>query len=173
MTTSLLTLCAGMALMADPKATPATQPTKPVATTAAAQPASQARETAQAHTVRKPVVAKQVSFSYFPVEEAVVANTNAERARHGLPPLELDPSLVKTARAHTWWMTRNRSLVHGNYPVAENIAMGQNSSHEVVRCWMNSSGHRANILNRGHRRIGVAAYTTPSGTTYWCQQFSR
>jgi len=52
------------------------------------------------------------------------------------------------------------------------IAMGQRSSGEVVQSWMNSSGHRANILNRGHRRIGVAAYTTSGGTTYWCQQFA-
>jgi uncharacterized protein YkwD len=159
MTTSMLTLCAGLALMADPKAAPETQATQPAAA-----------EQAKAQTVNKPVVQPA---SYFPIEVAVATQTNAERARYGLPPLELDPSLVQTARKHTWWMTRNRWLQHGNYPVAENIAMGQNSSQEVVRCWMNSSGHRANILNRGHRRIGVAAYTTPSGTTYWCQQFSR
>jgi uncharacterized protein YkwD len=36
---------------------------------------------------------------------------------------------------------------------------------------MNSSGHRANILNPGYRRIGVAAYATPEGTIFWCQQF--
>ena len=36
---------------------------------------------------------------------------------------------------------------------------------------MNSPGHRANILNPGYRRIGVAAYRTPEGTVYWCQQF--
>ena len=55
--------------------------------------------------------------------------------------------------------------------MAENIAMGQRTSNEVLNSWMNSSGHRANILNRSYRRIGVAAYTTPQGTIYWCQQF--
>ena len=70
-------------------------------------------------------------------------------------------------------MTRNRALQHTRMPVAENIAMGQNSSNEVVRDWMNSSGHRANILNASHTRIGVAAYRTAQGTTYWCQQFLR
>ena len=159
MTTSLLTLCAGLALMAEPHA---------AAKAPATQPAAKAQ--AQAHTVQKPVA---TPVSYFPVEKEIVAKTNAERVRHGLAPLQLDQNLVQTARRHTWWMTRNRSMQHGNYPVAENIAMGQNSSGEVVRSWMNSSGHRANILNRGHRRIGVAAYTTPSGTTYWCQQFTR
>jgi uncharacterized protein YkwD len=38
---------------------------------------------------------------------------------------------------------------------------------------MNSSGHRANILNPGHGRIGVAAYRTVAGTIFWCQQFRR
>ena len=159
MTTSLLTLCAGIAMMAAPQ----------TANTTANQPAS--TPTAQQHTANKPV-AKPVSFSYFPLEVEVVKQTNAERARHGLPPLELSPKLVQTSRNHTWWMTRNNNLQHGNYPVAENIAMGQNSSGEVVRAWMNSSGHRANILNRRHRRIGVAAYTTRGGTIYWTQQFT-
>jgi uncharacterized protein YkwD len=121
--------------------------------------------------VQKPVV-KTVSYQFFPTEVSVVEHTNSERARHGLPPLALDPSLTQTARQQAWWMTRNRTMQHGNFPVAENIAMGQRSSGEVVSSWMNSSGHRANILNRGHRRIGVAAYTTPEGTTYWCQQFA-
>jgi uncharacterized protein YkwD len=57
--------------------------------------------------------------------------------------------------------------------VAENIAMGQPHSSDVVRSWMNSSGHRANILNGGHLRIGVAAYRTDNGTIFWCQQFRR
>ncbi|NQT15397.1 MAG: hypothetical protein HQ582_21755 [Planctomycetes bacterium] len=52
-------------------------------------------------------------------------------------------------------------------------AQGQRSSTEVVRDWMNSSGHLADILNQSHRRIGVAAYRTESGTIFWCQQFRR
>ena len=70
-------------------------------------------------------------------------------------------------------MTRNRSMVHTRRAVAENIAMGQPHSSDVVRAWMNSSGHRANILSAGHRRIGVAAFRTEGGTIYWCQQFRR
>jgi uncharacterized protein YkwD len=107
-----------------------------------------------------------------PIERNVVNYTNAERAHLGLPPLEVDPNLVRSARAHAAWMTRNHTLQHTRLPVAENIAMGQRSSQEVVRSWMSSSGHRANILSRAHRRIGVAAYRTPSGTIFWCQQFS-
>jgi uncharacterized protein YkwD len=67
--------------------------------------------------------------------------------------------------------TVNQTMQHTRQPVAENIAMGQPDGPSVVQCWMNSSGHRANILNWGHRRIGVAAYQTIQGTIFWCQQF--
>jgi uncharacterized protein YkwD len=107
------------------------------------------------------------------IEANVVSYTNNERARYGLPPLEVDKQLMKTAREHCSWMTWNRIFQHTRRPVAENIAMGQPSSQDVVRSWMNSSGHRANILNPSHRRIGVGAYRTEGGTIYWVQQFSR
>lgn len=107
------------------------------------------------------------------IEVNIVNYTNQERKRHGLPPLEIDKNLVKSARQHAIWMTRNRALQHTRQSVAENIAVGQRNSLEVVRAWMNSSGHRANILSGGHRRIGVAAYRTENGTIYWCQQFLR
>ena len=106
------------------------------------------------------------------IEQNIIDCTNTERARFGLPIFVVDPNLMATARQHCTWMTTYRQLVHTHLGVAENIAMGQSSSQEVLRCWMNSPGHRANILNAGHRRIGVAAYRTPEGTIYWCQQFT-
>jgi uncharacterized protein YkwD len=106
-----------------------------------------------------------------PVEEQVVTRTNAERRRHGLPALRVDGRLMGSARRHTAWMTRSRSLTHTSAGVAENIAMGQSSSGEALSSWMSSSGHRANILNASYRRIGVAAYSTPEGRIFWCQQF--
>ena len=87
--------------------------------------------------------------------------------------MEVCPNLMDSARRHCAWMARSRRMVHTSQPVAENIAMGQRSSQEAVRSWMASSGHRANILNAGHRRIGVAAYRASCGTIYWCQQFRR
>jgi uncharacterized protein YkwD len=121
----------------------------------------------------KPIkpMAKPAEFTLHQVEQRVVEQTNAERARHGLPPLVIDQRLVQSARAHTAWMTRTRRLQHTSRPVAENIAMGQQSAQEAVRSWMSSSGHRANILSRGHRRIGVSAYTANDGTVFWTQQF--
>ena len=107
------------------------------------------------------------------IEANVIKFTNEERVRNGLPPFEVDKELMETARGHAAWMTRNQSMVHTNLPVAENIAMGQPHSSDVVQCWMNSSGHRANILNPGHLRIGVAAFRTASGVIFWCQQFRR
>ena len=107
------------------------------------------------------------------IERNIITLTSAERARYGLPPLKIDEELVESARGHATWMTLNRTLRHTSLPVAENIAMGQRNSKEAVADWMASPGHRSNILNRGYRRIGAAAYRTPDGTIYWCQQFSR
>jgi uncharacterized protein YkwD len=116
---------------------------------------------------------KQEKEDLIPIEENIIRFTNLERKRYSLPDLEVDPNLMQSARKHAAWMTRNQALQHTRAPVAENIAMGQRTSREVVRCWMNSPGHRANVLNRTFRRIGVAAYRTGRGTIYWCQQFRR
>ena len=81
------------------------------------------------------------------VEQEMVEQTNAQRARYGLPPLIVDRSLERTARAHAAWMTNRRTLQHTSLSVGENIAMGQPTSGAAVGDWMNSSGHRANILS--------------------------
>ena len=116
-------------------------------------------------------VEDQPEVEMLEVEAAIIAHTNEQRKRYGLEPLEVDPQLLETARKHTIWMTSTHQMVHGRYGVAENIAMGQNDSKQAVGAWMNSSGHRANILNPRHRRIGVAGFRTSNGTCYWCQQF--
>jgi uncharacterized protein YkwD len=140
--------------------------TKGIALAAAALFLAEAAQPTKTTTPAKPA-----AFKLHAVEERVIEQTNAQRARHGLPPLIVDQRLVQSARAHTAWMTRSRRLRHTSRPVAENIAMGQQSAQEAVRSWMSSSGHRANILSRGHRRIGVSAYSTPDGTVFWTQQF--
>ncbi len=113
----------------------------------------------------------QAAITLVALEKSVVEHTNAERARYGLPPLQVDEDLMKSARQHAQWMGRNRAFQHTRASVAENIAMGQPDSRSVLTSWMNSSGHRANILSPGHRRIGVAAFQTVEGLIYWCQQF--
>ncbi len=105
------------------------------------------------------------------LESEIVAQTNAQRARYGLRPLSVDPGLMGSAQQHCQWMARSNSLQHTRAAVAENIAMGQSSASEAMNSWMNSSGHRANILGGGYSTIGVAAFTSSSGQVFWCQQF--
>ena len=143
----------------------------PIKTTTKAPTSATVKAPAKAAPAKAAPKATPAAFTLLPVEQSVIAQTNAERARHGLPPLAVDQRLVQSARAHTAWMTRARRLQHTSRPVAENIAMGQQTAMEAVRSWMSSSGHRANILSRGHRRIGVSAYQAPNGTVFWTQQF--
>ncbi|MDX1963179.1 MAG: CAP domain-containing protein [Pirellulales bacterium] len=100
----------------------------------------------------------------------VVSLVNSQRARYGLAPLNIDAGLMSTANAHASWMARSNSMQHGRYPVAENIAMGQRSPGEAMNSWMNSSGHRANILGR-YSSIGVGVAYSSGGQMFWCQQF--
>ena len=53
----------------------------------------------------------------------------------------------------------------------ENIAYGQRSAEQVMEGWMNSSGHRANILSAQYTAIGVGVYRSASGTLHWVQLF--
>src|SRR5262245_61567657 len=135
---------------------------------------SQTASPSTAKTEKKPSQAPEgptADCDLFEVEKQILEKTNAQRARYGLPPLVPDRNLIQTARSHDAWMTTNRTPQHTSRPVAENIAMGQRTTDEAVGAWMSSSGHRANILGAGYRRTGVAAYITPEGTIYWCQQF--
>ncbi len=133
-----------------------------------------APEADQQPKVEKPKeVRNSTQADLLPIELNLVKYTNAQRARHGLAALEIDKTLMKSTRGHASWMARTRRLAHTSRPVAENIARGQRHSRQAVRDWMNSPGHRANILNRRYRKIGAAAYRTPGGTIYWCQQFLR
>ncbi len=149
---------------------------RPVAQLPAARPSPTAPPAAEPNAA-EPQAAKAPAAKreceVFPVESGILAHTNAQRARYGLRPLILDFGLLGSARRHANWMSRNHTMQHTSAAVAENIAMGQNSPQEVVNSWMNSSGHRANMLNSGYSRIGVAAYRSSSGATFWCQQFSR
>ena len=105
------------------------------------------------------------------VEIKLVQRTNAARIRNGLTELKLSADLMRSARAHTAWMCNANSLTHTTAPVAENIAMGQHSVDQAISDWLNSPGHRANLLSASYTKIGVAAYRANDGTIYWCQQF--
>jgi uncharacterized protein YkwD len=177
----LLVAGAVMAPSSAPSTSPAIAKQAAAKQPAAKQPAAKQlavqRPTATRPAAKKPVAkAKKPTkarFALHRIEQEVIAKTNAERARRGLRPLKTDVYLVRSARQHTAWMTNRGSLTHTSQPVAENIAMGQTSSSEAVRSWMNSPGHRANMLNPGYSRVGAAAYRTRGGAIYWCMQFLR
>jgi len=110
-------------------------------------------------------------------EHNMVKAINARRAEAGLEPLAVHPRLLEAARVHARWMASTGSNVHGRSPGGfnawgENIAWGQSTSSKAVLTWMNSPGHRANILGR-YKYIGVAGYQRPGGPIKWCAQFAR
>jgi uncharacterized protein YkwD len=107
-----------------------------------------------------------------PGEAQVVSKTNEARASNGAPVLVVDCGLMSSARRHARRMAREMSLRHSADRVAENVATGQPTAAEAVEVWLASPGHRANILNRGYRRIGVAGFIGPDGRAYWVQQFA-
>ncbi|QFR01949.1 stress protein [Streptomyces phaeolivaceus] len=118
----------------------------------------------------------------------VITLTNTERTRAGLPPLDPDPLLTAAAQAHSADMVARAFYAHtspdGGEPwhraaaagstrgsVGENIACGQRSAAEVVLGWMNSPGHRANILKPGFTHIGIGFVGGGAAGTYWTQLF--
>ncbi len=122
------------------------------------------------------------------VEKEVVRLVNVERQKNGLNPLELDAQLSNVARLKSQDMATKGYFSHTSptygspfdmmkqfgikYSAAgENIAMGQPSAEAVVKAWMNSEGHRANILSKSFTKIGVGYYKGSNGSPYWTQMF--
>jgi uncharacterized protein YkwD len=121
-------------------------------------------------------------------EDQVVTLVNQERAKAGCKALTVDSRLVTAARGHSQDMaTRNyfdhntpegvtpwTRITNAGYhfsSAAENIASGQTTPASVMNAWMNSSGHRANILNCNLRNIGVGLAYNAKHTPYWTQDF--
>jgi uncharacterized YkwD family protein len=118
-------------------------------------------------------------------EQKVIELTNAERRKNGLSDLKADSALSNVAREKSKDMKAKNYFSHTSptygspfdmmrdfgisYNTAgENIAMGQRSPEEVVQAWMNSEGHRKNILNGNFTHIGVG-YVKDGN--YWTQMF--
>ena len=116
----------------------------------------------------------------------VAALVNAVRAQHGLAALTVDARVQRAAQVRAAETVQSFSHTRPNgssfstalteagvtYRTAgENIAYGQSTPQAVVDAWMNSSGHRANILSSSYTTIGVG-YTVVNGTAYWAQLFT-
>jgi uncharacterized protein YkwD len=102
----------------------------------------------------------------------VISLVNNERSSRGLPSLNINWTLVANSQAWSSSMALNNVFTHSGQNVAENIAAGYASPGAAVAAWMNSEGHRANILNPGYTQVGAGyAYcSTSSYGHYWTLQ---
>ncbi|MGH4051930.1 MAG: CAP domain-containing protein [Clostridium sp.] len=122
------------------------------------------------------------------LEKEVVTLVNQERSKQGLAPLKENVKLSNVARTKSEDMAKNNYFSHTSptygspfdmmkqfgitYTAAgENIAMGQPTAASVMNGWMNSPGHRANILSKNFTEIGVGLAKNTNGSIYWTQQF--
>lgn len=120
--------------------------------------------------------------------EAILKLVNQERAKAGLTALELSSKLTEIANIKARDMADKNYFAHESptygtpfqmlkhfgvsYTYAgENIAAGQKSAEEVMNSWMNSSGHRANILNENYTQLGVGFTRGGEYGTEWVQLF--
>jgi uncharacterized protein YkwD len=123
------------------------------------------------------------------LEDEVTALTNQERRAAGCDEVSTDERLRTAARSHSEDMATHDYFSHtgrdgssfvdraqaAGYPspAGENIAYGYATPADVMAGWMNSDGHRRNILNCSHRTIGVGLAYDPNGRPYWTQVFGR
>lgn len=164
----------------------------------AAPTASQSRTSAPGQTTppqtapsqtAAPVPSTSASAAATAPEAAVAVLVNAERAKAGCAALTVNAALTQAARAHSTDMATRNYFSHdtpegvpfsdritaAGYSwsgAAENIAMGQADAASVMDSWMNSAGHKANILNCGYKDLGVGVAANAKGQLYWTQDFA-
>lgn len=120
------------------------------------------------------------------IANQVLELVNKERSANGLNKLTLDPKLCSMAQYKAEDMAAYGFSHEGSYgslkellakfnirygAAGENIAMNQTSPEEVMRDWMGSEGHRANILGKNYNKLGVGCYES-DGNIYWVQEFT-
>ncbi|MFA9377837.1 MAG: CAP domain-containing protein [Lachnotalea sp.] len=151
-------------------------------TTASTTTASTTNDTV--NTVNTNTQATTTNTSY---AQQVVDLVNVERAKEGLTALTIDQNVVNAAMVRANEIQTKFEHVRPNGSpfvtalkengvsyrgAGENIAWGQNTPKEVVNAWMNSPGHRANIMNPNFVHIGVGNLQNSAGTQYWVQIFT-
>lgn len=167
------------------KTTPKPAAPPPAPKPAAPPPAPKPAATTTKATTSSPSVATNSSYV-----QQVLQLTNAQRTANGCPALTWNSALASAAQGHSADMaihayfshttpsgvTFSQRILAAGYHfsmAAENIAAGQPNPQAVVTAWMNSPGHRANILNCSLRNIGIG-YAALSGSPYyyyWTQDF--
>ena len=121
-------------------------------------------------------------------ENEVIRLVNSERAKNGLPALKANWQVSRVARYKSQDMIDRNYFSHTSptygspfrmlesfgitfSAAGENIAMGQRTPSEVMNAWMNSPGHRNNILSTSFTEIGVGLAKSANGRYYWTQMF--
>ena len=159
------------------------KPSRPTTTSSATslRPAPTRTSRPTTTTTRKATVTGGAEFSSFAGE--VLRLVNVEREKAGLPPLSTDAPLTAAAEVrareiaslfdHTRPDGSSCFTILDGYAyraAGENIAYGQSSPEQVMNSWMNSPGHRANILSASFNRIGIGVHQE-GRTIYWTQLF--
>jgi uncharacterized protein YkwD len=169
----------------DPSSPPAPKVTPPVTKTLVKKPAPKPKVT---KTVKpKPKApAPKVGSGQVAQENEVIRLTNVERAKAGCGKVKLNTKLRTAMRGHTQDMANQNYFSHDSLdgrspwdraksagyqtPIGENIAKGQTNAAAVMDGWMNSPGHRSNIVNCDAKAIGVGL-SYDGGTPIWGQLF--
>jgi uncharacterized protein YkwD len=137
--------------------------------------------------IASPAEAARTKVSEEVLQTEINRLTNVERAKHGCAALTVNAQLTQAARGHSGWMaqtgtfshtgeggstfaTRARAAGHTS-PSGENIAWGYRDAAQLVEGWMNSPGHRANIVNCASTSVGAGAVHSVNGTPYYTQIF--
>lgn len=135
----------------------------------------------------KPGQEEGIETEYHAYVLRVVELVNEERAKAGLKPVTLQKNIYAAAqvRAQETEVSFSHTRPDGTKfttalaqagvtyrGAGENIAWGQRTPEQVMNGWMNSAGHRANILNEKFTSIGVGYYQNAAGTNYWTQLFT-
>ncbi|MEV6297952.1 CAP domain-containing protein [Actinoplanes sp. NPDC051861] len=170
-----------------PVATPRTPIVTPSATATATATATAAATTAPVTTTAAPAATPSARLRARAMMSEVVKLTNERRAAAGCPALSVDRNLITASLRQSWYMARTRLFSHvwrdgstfvtrtraAGYrqPAGENIAWGYRSVPDVMDAWMESPGHRANILNCGAKSIGTGVAWAADGTPYYTQVF--
>ena len=160
------------------------EPSRPVVEPTPNTPSKPVEKPVPSEPVETPTDS-QTNGSVSAIEQQVLTLTNAERAKAGLKPLQIDSKLQSSARAKSTDMATKKYFSHTSptygspfdqmkangityRAAAENIAMGQRTAQEVVKAWMESPGHRENIMTPGYTHIGIGY---DQNGNYWTQQF--
>jgi len=179
--TSLMLGCA-------PAAAPHPPPSPTTVASSTATPAKKRHPSRRTHTRRPPPPSDATPVDgpracAASVRAAVVTRVNEERRAAALRPLTSDAGLGRAAQERAQAMASANRLSHSGWEgvvhqhddastIAENVAYNYSSASAVVDAWMRSPGHRANLLGRSFRRIGVGCIVDARAHMWWAQDFA-